>query len=274
MKNRNKCFMLFKCNARTKVSYAHMSIPLKFVNRALSKAFAFDKELVIIVEIINDQEFSLLFADRGNSSYAVSLEDEDTPCILIPEAKRDEIISACIGGFVDICQSRDELKPIHKDGIHWILKDAIDKVKAAVPHAELPEKKAPMEAVVGRTEATGVSVVFFSLIVKVSSLNEKYKGGFQQFIEDTTTAGNPWPWECDLWLLDRIAMADGYFENTIFLLEQGGLNCEAPSPDFYLVNVTPLTRSHAQCLTHDDGAIDYVEEDGKLFAKLHQENGE
>lgn len=94
--------MLMKSNPRTKTGYLHMSIPLGYVNRAVDRLFTFKDLLVIVVEIINDEEFVSSYRGARNVGYLLTYEDKGTPKIIIMESRRDEFIDICIRGFIDV----------------------------------------------------------------------------------------------------------------------------------------------------------------------------
>jgi hypothetical protein len=112
MENRYKnCLILFKGNPRTKTGL-YMSIPLGFVNRAVDRLFTFKDQLVIVVEIVNDEEFLESYRGTKNVGYLLMYEDKDTPKIIIMESRKDEFIDICIRGFVDVLRFMGR-EPLH-----------------------------------------------------------------------------------------------------------------------------------------------------------------
>ena len=135
--------MAYHGNSRTKTkSFLHMSIPLKFINRAVDKLFPFEESLGIAVEIVNDEEFMELAtawtggvgvetsSPWGATDYILIYENlskefaevifknivqgsnKGIPKIVVKEAKiiggtsavntGGGIIDVCIRGFIDI----------------------------------------------------------------------------------------------------------------------------------------------------------------------------
>jgi hypothetical protein len=268
--------MLFKGNPRTRAGL-YMSIPLKFVNQAVDRLFAFKDRLVIVVEIVNDEEFVKLYRGTKNVGYLLAYEDKGTPKIIIMESKEVEFIDICIRGFIDVLRFMGR-EPFQKDEeLYFRIKEAVDEEKNAMPPLERVEShKLPQEPVIYRPEGSGVPVTFFSLIVKVSSINMKYKGGFNKFIKDTTPrsrGGEIWCWGCDGRLLSRSAMAEDDLDDTIALLHRHGLQCKTSPPDFYLTLVEWGMSEEGQrlitnCFTFDDDQVEYFEEEGTFFGRL------
>jgi hypothetical protein len=131
--------MLFKGNPRTKTSFLYMCIPLKFVNRAVNGLFAFADQLVIVVEIVNDEEFIELYRGTRNIDYLLTYEDKGTPKIVIRESKSREIIDFCIRGFIDVLRFRGK-EPFRKDDeLYLQIKAAVDEEINSIPRLEVEQ---------------------------------------------------------------------------------------------------------------------------------------
>jgi hypothetical protein len=274
--------MLMKGNGRTKSGYLYMCIPLGHVNRAVDRLFTFKDLLVIVVEIVNDEEFVDSYRGAKNVGYLLTYEDKGTPKIIITESRKDDFIDICIRGFIDVLRfmGRDALQT--DEELYLRIKEMIDEEKNSVPLLEKVEKEeVPQELVVDRPKGSGVPVSYFTLLVKVSSINQKYRGGFDKFIDDTTSKessdSDKWPWQCDGRLLSRSATASDDLEDTIRFLIQNGLQCKTSPPDFYSVVIDSGLMddqgvSHYY-LTVDDGQIEYFKEEGNIIARLKSEEG-
>jgi hypothetical protein len=268
--------MLFKGNPRTKTGL-YMSIPLGFVNRAVDRVFTFKDPVIIVVEIVNDEEFVRSYKGTKNVGYLLTYEDKSTPKIIITESRKDEFIDICLRGFIDVLRFMGKEALRTDEELYLRIKKAVNEEMDSVPTLERRETpKSPPEPVIHRPEGSGVPVTFFSLIVKVSSINMKYKGGFDKFIEDTTPSspeGEIWRWGYDGRLLSRSAMAEDDLDDTIAQLLQHGLQCKTSPPDFYVTLVDwgmseQGGRLIANCFTFDDDQIEYFEEKGTFFARL------
>jgi len=268
--------MLLKGNPRAGTGL-YMSIPLGFINRAVDRLFTFNDQFVIVVEIVNDEEFLEYYRRTKNVGYLLMYEDKDTPKIVITESRKDEFIDLCIRGFVDVLRFLGR-EPLQSDEeLYLRIKEAVEEEKNAVPTLERRETpKSPPELVIRRPEGSGVPVTFFSLIIKVSSINMKYNGGINKFIKDTTSSspgGEMWRWGYDGRLLSRSAMAQDDLDDTIAQLLEHGFQCKTSPADFYVTLVDwgmsePGGRLMANCFTFDDDQIEYFEEKGTFFARL------
>lgn len=254
-----------------------MSIPLGFVNRAVDRLFTFKDQLIIVVEIVSDEEFLESYRGTKNVGYILTYEEKGTPKIIIMESRKCDFIDICIRGFVDVLRFMGR-EPLQTDEeLYLRIKKATSEEMNSVPPLERREvQKSPPDRVIRRAEGSGVPVTFFSLIVKVSSINVKYKGGVDKFIRDTTPnnpQGEIWRWGYDGRLLSRSAMAEDDLDDTVILLLEHGLQCKASPPDFYVTMVDwgmseQGGRLTANCLTFDDDQIEYFEEKGTFFARL------
>lgn len=273
MGKENSCCMVFKGNARTKHSYLHMCIPLKFINRALGKISGFEEELVIIVEIVNDQEFDEVKSNSPNADYFITRDEKSIHRIVFPEAKKSDVIDICIRGFIEILMRRNGYDYQLQQSLYPVLKKAVRAEMDAVPRAAVSNPACQTESMpeapeIPLPENIGVKAIFFTLIVLESSLISKYSGGPDKFIEDTTAGDTSWPWDRSQGLMSRIAQSINDFIPIVELLDQNGLQGKAPTPDFYVIDVTPLPPLQAYYLTHNDDRLAYSEHDGRLYARL------
>jgi hypothetical protein len=117
-----------------------------------------------------------------------------------------------------------------------------------------------------RTAANGVRVVFFSLLVKMDSIERNYPGGITSFFNENSS-----PWEMDGTLCVTASMTDD-FDELLTLLESHGMQCRQAPVDFYLVCAdfgVDDGFTHPMVLTADDGELElYFDQDKKLYAAL------
>ncbi len=121
-----------------------------------------------------------------------------------------------------------------------------------------------------RAAGSGVSVVFFTLIVKMASLRERHGEDLSPFFRDSAV-----PWETDGALCATASMACE-FADIIELLEGSGLQCREAPVDFYVVEEGMGGSEFAfpaHCLTMDDGEIDFYCESDREYACLKAEQG-
>jgi hypothetical protein len=147
---RGGCLFIFAGNRRTKGSYLHLGIPLRFIKEGVNSLFAFRDDLSVIVEIIQDEEFALWCSEEGEGGYAVGVRNGSFT-ISITESRQGSIIELCARGFADICK-RFSLRGWHEDLFREIER-AIRKIMEAI--AEEQRRKEEAEARERKPPQTG-----------------------------------------------------------------------------------------------------------------------
>lgn len=112
----------------------------------------------------------------------------------------------------------------------------------------------------------GISIVFFTLLVKMDALRKACNGDILAFFRETGDA-----WDMDGSLCSTAAMSLDDLNHSIGCLRTLGLQYDRPPVDWYLLEggfTSALGFQGPIFWTLDDGALDFVDEEGKWYARL------
>jgi hypothetical protein len=261
---RGVCVFVFAGNGRTKGSYPYLGIPMRFLTEGVNRFFAFRDDLTVIVELVPDEEMPLpRFRERG---YRLGLE-RGSFTIFIPESRKDDIIELSSRGFTDLCRHLGLPgwhEKLHREIVPTITQPSPPPPPSPVPAPQDAEEFESEESAAGE----GVPVVFFTLLIKMASLERKYPGGVEQYVEDA----DPCEWLDDGRLLRTVSMEND-FDPFVGLLTEKGLQCTEAPADFYVLDGGPgIPRWAATFLTLDDGGLKFdMDEEGRVVAQLREE---
>jgi len=261
---RGRATVLLKTNPKTTHSYAHLSIPVRFINRALQKSLCFKEDVCIIAEIVPDDEFEGANTTTAGIRYGVNYQGT-CPHITIPESDQKGFLKACVAALADIYlwYGADRMS---REKACTMLELALQAELDAVPRS--PAAEAPREEpqVLFRPAGSGVKVVFFTLIVKTASLALNYPGGVQGFL----AAFAETKWETDGTLLGTGAMADDDLVPLIDDLTRHSLQAKVAPVDFWVLENSQWDGLPPPVLflTHDDDELKSSIQEGDLYVHL------
>ena len=113
----------------------------------------------------------------------------------------------------------------------------------------------------------GIVLTFYTVLVKMESLNQKCNGDVLGFFKETGCA-----WDTNGTLCSASAMSLEDLDDCFDALHARGMQCESASVDFYVVRAalgSPERVWPSFCETLDDGEIEfYDDEDHRPCARL------
>jgi len=267
---RGRATVLLKTNSKTTHSYAHLSMPVRFINRALQKSLCFKEDLCIVAEIVPDGQFQGANTTTAGIRYGVNYEGT-CPHVTIPESDQKGFLKACVAALADIYlwYGADRMSPEKIcTTLELALQAELDAVRRSQP-AHGPTGSETLEEqrqVTLRPAGSGVKVVFFTLVVKTASLALKYPGGVQGFLAAFPDTN----WESDGLLLGTSAMTDEDLIPIIEGLTRHGPQAKVAPVDFYVLEDCRWDRMPPPVLflTHDDNELEWIVKQGDLYVHL------
>lgn len=228
----HQLLLCLKGNSRTTQSYRQFSLPITFINRAINHSLHLNEDLSVEVEVIPDIEFNF----EGGKRYYLKIGDAREETFLIPEAHLGSFVDICIEAVIEFLISKGIPFPYD---LHSELNRSVHMALDAQPDGEtLQASDAPQGKSISYVEKmSGIKINNICLIVKVKSLEERFKGGLEEYISNTDSS-----WVCDYHLLGTCAAALEDLNQPLEMLQKYGLQAEWAPADFYLIEQSNLMK--------------------------------